>query len=54
MSDSKHRPEPESPKPARPDTEQDEEQPASAKPYVFKIVPANPKNTLDFEDVADK
>lgn len=22
--------------------------------YVFKIVPANPKNAFDFEDVADK
>lgn len=22
--------------------------------YVFKIVPADPKNTLDFEDTADK
>jgi hypothetical protein len=23
-------------------------------PYVFKIVPADPKNAFDFEDVADK
>ena len=23
-------------------------------PYVFKIVKADPKNTLNFEDVADK
>ena len=22
--------------------------------YVFRIAPADPKNTLDFEDVADK
>ena len=22
--------------------------------YVFKIAPANPKNTFDFEDTADK
>lgn len=22
--------------------------------YVFKILPANPKNAFDFEDVADK
>ncbi|MCE9594355.1 MAG: hypothetical protein K8S98_09175 [Planctomycetes bacterium] len=29
--------------------------PAAPKPkYVFKIVPADPKNTLDFEDTADK
>jgi len=28
---------------------------ASKKPgYVFKIVPADPKNAFDFEDVADK
>jgi hypothetical protein len=31
---------------------------ASAEPqgmkYVFKIAPVDPKNTLDFEDVADK
>ncbi len=23
-------------------------------PYVFKILPADPKNSFDFEDVADK
>jgi hypothetical protein len=23
-------------------------------PYVFKILPADPKNAFDFEDVADK
>ena len=29
--------------------------PAAPKPkYVFKIVPADPKNSLDFEDTADK
>lgn len=27
---------------------------ARAKRVVFKIVPANPKNTFNFEDVADK
>jgi len=28
---------------------------AAPKPkYVFKIVPADPKNAFDFEDVADK
>lgn len=25
-----------------------------AEPFVFKIVPADPKNAFDFEDVADK
>lgn len=29
-----------------------EEQPGAR--YVFKILPADPKNTFDFEDVADK
>lgn len=24
------------------------------KPYVFKFAPADPKNTLNFEDMADK
>lgn len=32
--------------------------PGGARPkgldYVFRIAPADPKNTLDFEDVADK
>jgi len=23
-------------------------------PYVFKILPADPKNSLEFEDMADK
>lgn len=23
-------------------------------PYVFKVLPADPKNAFDFEDVADK
>ena len=33
----------------------DAETAAAPKPkYVFKIVPADPKNAFDFEDVADK
>jgi hypothetical protein len=33
----------------------DPSKPAAEKPkYVFKIVPADPKNSFDFEDVADK
>ena len=34
----------------------DEKKPAKASGlnYVFKIAPADPKNTFDFEDVADK
>jgi hypothetical protein len=35
-------------------TEKKEEQAPPKKPYVFKIVPADPKNAFDFEDVADK
>jgi hypothetical protein len=27
---------------------------APKKPFVFKIVPADPKNAFNFEDVADK
>ncbi len=30
------------------------ETPPKKAPYVFKILPADPKNSLDFEDVADK
>jgi len=41
---------------AKPATsEKKEEQGPPKKPgYVFKIVPADPKNAFDFEDVADK
>ncbi len=33
-----------------------QEEAASTEPkrYVFKIMPADPKNNLDFEDMADK
>ena len=31
-----------------------EEPKKDAGKYVFKILPANPKNAFDFEDVADK
>ena len=30
------------------------EEPEKKLDYVFKIVPADPKNSFDFEDVADK
>lgn len=42
------------PQPKAPSAEQKEEPPPVKKPYVFKIVPADPKNAFDFEDVADK
>jgi hypothetical protein len=52
---------PAEPKPAareekQAETPRDEKQPpkASGLAYVFKIAPADPKNTFDFEDVADK
>ena len=32
----------------------DEPGPPKKPGYVFKIVPADPKNAFDFEDVADK
>ena len=32
----------------------DEPAPPKKPGYVFKIVPADPKNAFDFEDVADK
>jgi len=44
------------PKPAK-DQKANSESPAAAKTdlnYVFKIAPADPKNSFDFEDVADK
>jgi hypothetical protein len=41
--------------PAATTDKQGEAAPAATKPgYVFKIVPADPKNAFDFEDVADK
>ncbi len=33
---------------------QDEQGPPKKPGYVFKIVPADPKNAFNFEDVADK
>jgi len=43
------------PAPKKAATPDQEPEPAPKKPaYVFKIVPADPKNAFDFEDVADK
>ena len=39
--------------PAAPE-KRDEPAPPKKPGYVFKIVPADPKNAFDFEDVADK
>ena len=39
---------------AKPASEKKEAEAPPKKPYVFKIVPADPKNAFDFEDVADK
>jgi len=53
MSDPK-KPESET-KPSPAAAEKKAEAPETKKaPYVFKIVPADPKNAFDFEDVADK
>ena len=38
----------------KPSAEKKAEGAPTKKPYVFKIVPADPKNAFDFEDVADK
>lgn len=38
----------------KPQAETEDEAAARAKRVVFKIVPANPKNAFNFEDVADK
>jgi hypothetical protein len=40
--------------PADPAKKKEEGTPKGKGAYVFKIVPANPKNAFDFEDVADK
>jgi len=43
------------PKAKSKDGEKPDDKAAPKKPgYVFKIVPADPKNAFDFEDVADK
>jgi len=44
------------PKPKAPTTGEKKDEPGPPKKpgYVFKIVPADPKNAFDFEDVADK
>ncbi len=46
-------------KPAdRPDQEDtpktSDEEPQAETKYIFKILPVDPKNSFDFEDVADK
>jgi len=47
---------PSEPEPASKAQNKPEAKPEAPKkpPYVFKIVPADPKNAFDFEDVADK
>jgi hypothetical protein len=53
MPDDKKQSEPEAPANAQKTPEAKSEAPKKP-PYVFKIVPADPKNAFDFEDVADK
>ena len=55
MKDQKKPEQPESePKAPAREEKRDEAAPPKKPPYVFKIVPADPKNAFDFEDVADK
>ena len=44
----------EKPPPTQAEKQAEEAAPAKKTPYVFKILPADPKNSFDFEDVADK
>jgi hypothetical protein len=54
MSEKKSESGEEKPPPRTQTEKQAEEPPAKKAPYVFKILPADPKNSFDFEDVADK
>ena len=56
MKDEKKPSEPDIPAKAPASGEKKKEDAAAPKKpgYVFKIVPADPKNAFDFEDVADK
>jgi hypothetical protein len=42
------------PKPKAQEGDKKDEAAPKKPAYVFKIVPADPKNAFDFEDVADK
>jgi hypothetical protein len=53
MSEKKSESE-EKPPPKTQTEKQAAEPPVKKAPYVFKILPADPKNSFDFEDVADK
>ena len=54
MNDPKKPSEAESKPKAKAASDQRDEAQAKKPGYVFKIVPADPKNAFDFEDVADK
>jgi hypothetical protein len=54
MKDDKKPSETEAAKTRSAPAEKKDEAAPPKKPYVFKIVPADPKNAFDFEDVADK
>lgn len=53
MTDEKKPSEPEA-NPKAPKTPAGQSEAPKKPPYVFKIVPADPKNAFNFEDVADK
>jgi len=42
------------PPPGKKDAGLDAGKPKKPAPYVFRFLPADPKNALDFEDMADK
>jgi hypothetical protein len=54
MKDEKKPSEAEPPKKDPTNGEKKDESAPKKPGYVFKIVPADPKNAFDFEDVADK
>ena len=54
MSDPKREPRNETEKKETAKDKKEEGASRDPKRYVFKIMPADPKNTLDFEDMADK
>ena len=54
QSDKRDAERPAVPPPAKAEEEKAEEKKPEGLKYVFKIAPADPKNSFDFEDVADK
>ena len=51
---AEHEDEPDPTQPPADDRKKDALEGKKPAPYVFRFAPANPKNSLDFEDMADK